>query len=145
MKLKILYFILIPLFSQAQPYHKLIEPNKYWDLAFFSGGSVCNIDINQAYRNYFNGDTIMPNGLLYKKMYSYQMHPISPWIYCPPFYVDTSSFLTYLFIREDTVQRKVYTYVNQDELAYDFNLNQGDTLFSYYAGGGVLQTVDSTA
>ncbi len=143
MKHFLLIILLLSINATAQPYHKLIGSNKYWDLATYNGGSVCNIDDGWAFRYFFSGDSLMPNGLTYAKLYYYKMRPVNQGLYCPPFYVDTSVFLSNWFMREDTVQRKVYIYAGQDELLYDFNLNQGDNLQSLYATGGSLQTIDS--
>ena len=145
MKKILLIFAFIPIVGISQPYLKLIEPNKYWDIAYYSGGSVCSIDSNAAFRYYFDGDTLMPNALIYKKTRSFKMLSQMSWLYCPPFLVDTTSNEGLFYIREDTIQKRVYTIENnQDQLAYDFNLNSGDTLQSLYAGAGVLQIVDST-
>ncbi|MEP7264467.1 MAG: T9SS type A sorting domain-containing protein [Bacteroidota bacterium] len=146
MKNILLILLLVPLIGSSQPYFKLIEPNKYWDIAFYSGGSVCSIDNGAAFRYYFDGDTLMPNGITYQKTKYFKMFSQMSWLYCPPFLVDTIAIEGYFFIREDTIQKRVYTIENnQDQLVYDFNLNTGDTLNSVFAGGGILQTVDSTS
>ena len=146
MRAIILLFFVIPLLGHAQVYHKLIEQNKFWDQACYTGGSVCNIDSGQAFRYYFQDDTLMSNGITYNKTFYFRMLP-SMALYCPPFFVDQAPNAGYMLLREDTIQKKVYIYRGngQEDLIYDFNLNSGDTLNSLYAGAGYLQTVDSTA
>ncbi|MFH0893478.1 MAG: T9SS type A sorting domain-containing protein [Bacteroidota bacterium] len=145
MKKTILIAILFISVAQArgQGYHKLLETEKYWDIAYTSGGTVCNIDNGMAYRYFISGDTLI-SGKSYSLFSRYHMSSVSVNPYCPPFIVDTISQFYTLFLKEDTITKQVFVYANsQDNLIYDFSLDSGDTLQSSYAGGDSILTIDS--
>jgi hypothetical protein len=137
------------LFSSTfgQTYHRLIKPNKYWDVQMcLMPPGICNYTNGSRY--YFKGDTVIA-GKLYDAIYEYSIWHVNPGPYCPPYAIDTS--VTYqlwgIFMREDTMARKVYVYnngINSDDLLYDFNLQPGDTLKSQYSYMPIIVKVSDT-
>lgn len=120
-------------YLSGQGYHKLIEENKYWDVSYAKSECICGpFNYQTPPRRYsFKGDTMI-NGINYAK--SYQSNFIGEWeIFCPPFVVDTNeSFWPYHFLREDTIEKKVWLYSGPNDvdfLLFDFSLEQGDTLY----------------
>ncbi len=104
------------------------------------------------------GDTAL-GGLVYKKVYKkkIQSQASSVLELVPPYFIDQVSLTA--FLRDDTLDRKVYTYptTNEwgfggcepltDELIHDFSLNPGDTLNTclHTDPAGFPITVDSVA
>ncbi|MBI4646378.1 MAG: T9SS type A sorting domain-containing protein [Bacteroidia bacterium] len=131
-------------FAYTQAYNPLIEDNKYWDVLHFCGfltNPICGYCDDEG-RYFLNGDTII-NGKEYKKIYVsgfIKNNTVPDPYFCPPYLVDTVSFFTHRFIREDTLEKKVYYFdeeiysnysaciVDGEVLLYDFNYEQGDTL-----------------
>ena len=129
--------------ARGQGYHKLLETEKYWDIAYTSGGTICNIDYDMAYRYFISGDTLI-TGNNYYLFSRYHMSSASVNPYCPPFVVDTISQVHTLLLREDTTTKQVFVFANsQDHLMYDFSLDSGDTLQSAFAGGDSILIIDS--
>ena len=133
-----LIFSMLSLVSLSQEYHPVIELNKYWDQSDWNSYYPCSIF---PYRYVFLQTYTTINGHTYQlcKPYPLQGLPGPGISTCPPFVADTNSSYNY-WLREDTVAQKVYIYdplysENPDQLLYDFTLNVGDTLQSYYAGG----------
>jgi hypothetical protein len=133
----ILFGLILVQTLYGQNYHKMIEANKYFDVALYEQGHICAYSDNvPPKRFFFKGDTII-NSKSYSKIYAYTMSPTwgPPPPYCPPFEIDTLYSLQYFFIREDTLLQKVYRCCNginnEEELLFDFCLQQGDTLGSY--------------
>jgi hypothetical protein len=133
--------------ANGQSYHKLIEgKDKYWDIAFYEQGNICG-NTGFPIRYFINGDTII-NDLTYSKVYSYPFLAVDPkYGTCPPYLVDTNYYLTNIFIREDTLLKKVYRYFPEqdtDGLLFDFSLNIHDTLkyYDYPSGFGIV-TIDT--
>lgn len=94
---------------KAQDYHPLIKPNKIWTIGCVS--SIIN-PFNTTYRTMSIGDTTEINGLIY-----YEVNTDEPYA---------------IFMREDSVEQKVYTYLpdsNAEYLTFDFNVNINDTIF----------------
>lgn len=121
--------------TYGQDYHRLLNETTYWDISGAAMGYICTGFSDYPPSRYsFSGDTLV-NGKVYAKSYSRKLIPIgyTPPPNCPPFYVDTIATVAgYYFLREDTIQKKVWRYdeVNDDEiLLYDFSLEQGDTLY----------------
>ncbi len=150
MKKLLSFFIIIFIFnnlSNSQSYHKLINDTLYWDVAFAEMGYICGAYSDFGpWRYKFNGDTVI-NDILYSKFIGYEHfsinHPSPP--KCIPFYIDTNFTSEPLFfIREDTVNRKVYRYDGYnggDLLWYDFSAEQGDTILYPFYGEFVVDTV----
>lgn len=142
---KYYWTLLLTLFfssTHGQNYNPLIRPNLIWDVMHGSG-ATCNLIGGNRY--FFQGN-ITISGYQYNTIRTYPIIPVNPGPYCPPFVVDPSlNWITGIFIREDTLAKKVFVYNNdQDELFYDFNLSAGDTLNSQYAGQGSTLIIDST-
>ncbi len=136
------------LLAQNDAYKPIISPNISWDMQFgyvTSPNPICELEYGGRY--FFNGDTII-NDLVYYQLHKYPIISLSEF-YCPPYAVVNSGMdKTDIFIREDTTERKVYIWEDNsvppspEYLLFDFNLEVGDTLNSYFNGGGGL-IVDS--
>ena len=139
-----LYFFAVTIsnsFTQTNVYHPFPDSNTIWigtDKSF--DGIDCYI--YNDYNLYISGDTTM--GLYtYRKLYrdGYM------WSNCPPpgyYYYDQY----YGAFRQDIINKKIYLNFNgTDTLAYDFNLNVGDTLpptyLNWYASNNYVETIDS--
>ena len=131
-----------PLLVYSQSYHKLIRTNTYWDNYFTDVMCYSNID-----RIFFTGSDTIISGISYKMSRQFPFAAVYQGPLCPPFVIDTISFSTYSFIREDTIVRKVYIYTSEysqpDQLLYDFSLQVGDTLHSEYNGNPVVTAIDT--
>jgi hypothetical protein len=135
-KWKLLFLILVFPWGGTfcQDYIPLIDTTIYWDIAEHSMGHICNYSYRLPTRYFFKGDTVI-NGMNYKKVYAYDFmteDPGSPG--CPPFVIDTTYYLTDIFMRENLDEQKVYRYfpnTHSEELLYDFSVSIGDTLFGY--------------
>jgi hypothetical protein len=131
----------------GQSYHRLIQPNKSWDILHCSNPpGICNY--TSGYRYYFMGDTVI-SGITYNTVYTHDIRNIYPGPYCPPYGIDTSSTspVWWISMREDTLTRKVYMYDHtrqMEDLMYDFTLQPGDTLKSFYSGFPVVLDVHDT-
>jgi len=97
----------------------------------------------------YNKDTVL-GGITYRINKCYPFKSVNPGPLCPPFVIDTTSFTSISFFREDTINRKVYIYCEgcqqTDQLFYDFSLSVGDTLQSneqtLYGEPLVLTSID---
>ncbi len=147
--LAIITFSILSFAAMSQAYHPVIEMNKYWDQSNQDGWSPCSLEPRRY--KFVDVYTTM-NGHTYQMCKTYRLRgqPIDDQMTCPPFVADTIPIET-SWLREDTIARKVYIYYplwepNPDQLLYDFTLNVGDTLQSYYAGYGfplVLSAVET--
>jgi hypothetical protein len=129
------------LFSQANIYHPFPDSNAVWNE--MCGYLQMNTPVNNPHIFFLAGDTII-SGNTYKKIftsgYRYSQFPGNNCC----FYYNQSAAM----IRQDTVQRKIYTYSSpNDTLLYDFNLNVGDTLpasnINYQGSGNYVSSIDS--
>lgn len=115
---------------KAGDYQKLIEGNKYWDIATQNGASICRYSAFPR-RYFFKGDTTIDDKN-YRRICFYSFESVDGTnSICPPYIVDTTAISTQILIREDTIQQKVFEYNNSEKkeyLLYDFNLSVGDTL-----------------
>jgi hypothetical protein len=130
----ILSFLSITSFPQA--YHPVIEPNKVWDQSDEDGYFPCSF-LPRRYK-FTDNDTVL-GGVTYRICNEFRLLGVpGPGIMtCPPFMADTLADAL-IFMREDTTERKVFIYDEEsypqvDQLLYDFTLNIGDTLQSYFA------------
>jgi hypothetical protein len=144
-------FILLIILAQFTPvvgqsYSALLRNNVSWDVFYYQGSQICGL--NSAVRYYIDSDTTI-NSINYKII---KGHPIvslltQPNPFCPPFAVDDNqTFLSNYFMREDTIQQKVYVFDHQniqEHLLYDFSLSTGDTINSNYPGQGSPFIIDS--
>ncbi len=148
--IKILFILLFPVVLSAQGYIKLINNDFYWDIPEADMGYICQgFGENGPYRYKFNGDTVI-DGVTYSKLYYSnfinQNEPPAP--NCPPFAVDTSFILQpHIFMREDTIEKKVYRYTtfngtSEEIILYDFSLEQGDSVhFSDFYPDSYIDTI----
>ncbi len=131
-------------FINAQEYHPLIEEGKSWDDITCQ---MCGVCPNYAERYFYTGQDTLINGLLYSNIGKFNFIGFSGMETCPPYSVDTVPYTDVRFIYEDTTERKVYLWWNnQPELLYDFSLQVGDTLFSAWAAFGgsiVVEQIDT--
>ncbi len=82
-------------------------------------------NISMAYIEHrLDGDTLIA-GKTYKKVKWNKYQNPSSWSYW--FF---SNEIMFKAVREDTINKKVYAYLNGDSLIYDFGLNVGDTIHS---------------
>lgn len=102
----------------AQKYYPLVKESHLWNVTQEFVESTYTISYRVV------GDTVM-NEKHYKKFMG--------------FYVDDGTYASFpTFIREDTIEKKIYTkpiYSINDSteyLLYDFSLNVGDTFLTYY-------------
>ncbi len=112
-------------FGQTNVYHPFPDSNAVWieDTWFVDAWTCLNYDDHNLF---IDGDTTIGNNT-YHKLYK------NGWItiFCPP-----NSPPAYFYapaywgaFRQDSANKKVYLNLNNNEsLAYDFNLNAGDTL-----------------
>jgi hypothetical protein len=133
--------------SVGQSYQKFINDQLFWDVAYAEMGYICGAYSDFGpWRYKFNGDTVI-NNTNYSKIVGFEhfsmLHPSPP--KCDPFYVDTNSiYIPRFFIREDTINRKVYrydSYLEVEHLWYDFNAEQGDTIIYPNYGPFIVDTV----
>lgn len=116
----------------SQTYHKLIRQNVYWDVYHIILPEMC---YTYANRISFTGQDTVIESVTYKKSIQYSFKQINPGPFCPPFQILTNAINTGEYLREDTIEKKVYmTFSNpvDEVLLYDFSLNVGDTLHSTY-------------
>jgi hypothetical protein len=138
-KLIIYLFLCSTSYSVAQVniYHPFPDSNNIW-IGTDVGFDGINCFIYDNYNLYISGDTII--GIyayhkLYKDGYVYSNCP-------PPGYYYFNQY--YGAFRQDVTNRKIYLKFNgADTLAYDFNLNAGDTLPCTYLSGYSLNYVES--
>jgi hypothetical protein len=146
--LLLLSLLIIGLNDYSQDYHKLIRTGAYWDQYTVVLPEWCYTTITRY--SFTNIDTVL-GGHTYRINKCYPFKAISSWPMCPPFVIDTISFISGSFFREDTINRKVYKYCpdcqQKDELFYDFSLSVGDTLKSeeqtLYGEPLVLTSIDT--
>lgn len=134
----ICWIVLLPLSGYSQEYHKLLRPETYWDIYDVILPEMCYTYISRVY--FTNNDTLII-GNLYRISKEYPFLRVNPGPYCPPFVISNESYPTNKFLREDTILKKVYIYVDEwlnphEDILYDFSLNVGDTLNSYYQTQG---------
>lgn len=142
--LKLIIFALflnsIHLSSHAQTYPPLLEENKTWDV-FYWGNPMFDpscpfIFYCSGQQFYINGDTII-NDLHYKIIRTNYIGSVNEsGFFLWPFQLYESTTISG-FMREDTVTKQIYSiypsyYGDEEYLAYDFNMEVGDTLVVSY-------------
>ena len=114
-----------------QEYHKLIRLNTYWDQWHITSPQWW---YDYIWKIYFTQNDTVLEGKTYKISRYYPYEPVNPPLLIPPFVISTVSQPTNIFLREDTLERKVYRYFEElspkDQTIYDFSLSVGDTLQS---------------
>ncbi len=130
-------------FAQTNVYHPFPDSNAIWiGTEVTSDGTGCLI--YNIYNLYISGDTTIEE-ITYHKLYEdgYKYSPN-----CPPpgpFYYYNQYYGAF---RQDTFNKKIYLNFGEgDLLAYDFNLNVGDTLPPTYLSmqypNYIVQSIDS--
>jgi hypothetical protein len=125
-------FILTYLFSQGQTtvYHPFPDSDAIWVGLSWHGDLGAPCTIFDEYNLYISGDTAI-GPYTYHKLYknSYKWSSCPP----PPGYYEYGQYCG--AFRQDIVNKKVYlSQLGVDTLAYDFNLEAGDTLVSCLGG-----------
>lgn len=126
----------------TQSYHKLIRENVYWDEATFLGSAICSYD--NIKRVEFSTDTTIGSHS-YKKMIEYNFYNLEPGPFCPPFAIDTVANNSSVFLREDSINQKVYitnsSIAPAEHLLFDFSLEVGDTFVNTYGVSAIYLVV----
>ncbi|MCD4747660.1 MAG: hypothetical protein K8R58_15300, partial [Bacteroidales bacterium] len=115
-------FIFYSAEAQTNVYHPFPDSNVVWVGTSWYNYPPTDVIYND-YNLYISGDTIIGSNIYHKL---YQNGYI--WATCPPpgYYYFGQYFGAF---RQDSANKKVYFFENgNDTLAYDFNLNIGDTL-----------------
>lgn len=132
---------LFPLLCQEHTYLSMLEEDAYWDVAQVYPAGTCGYYAYNAFRYEIGGDTTI-NGKVYKYFNRYPL--LTKYEELCDFWVGSQKErFTGAFLREDTLERKVYIYVSdlyenstmyngKEYLHCDFNLEKGDTLQSEY-------------
>lgn len=131
----------ITLESKAQPYRPMAVEGAHW---IVKADDVIGFT-TRLFEYYCSGDTVV-NDIQYKKIY---YRDLAPTMDPPPFY-PISEYSLFAFLRDDTVNRKVYAYtlemplfgscdVAEEVLLYDFSVQPGQpvvqcTFPSFYEG-----------
>lgn len=125
--------------AQTNVYHQFPDSNAQWSGFHWSrnGGSTIT---NDYYSLVISGDTTI-GSFVYHKLYQSGNINCVP---CSPPGINYSNVYAGAF-RQDIPNKKVYLYLGgTDILAYDFNLNVGDTIKTCLTGGGVcINAIDS--
>lgn len=127
-----LLFIFLGYKSYSQNYLSMLSDSLYWDVSYRvnSPAPCAPYGVSGPVRYALSGDTII-NAILYKQLKGFSSDPFNPGG-CPPFFFDTVSQNLDIFLREDTAAKRVYKYdINslQEELLFDFSLQQGDSIY----------------
>ena len=121
--------MLIFVYGNSQPYHPLIQSNKFWTNMQYDvqANSICNFV--SGYQVQFLSDTVI-QGVTYKKMAGCSMISLCQCpFYCAPYIADTSGNCNSItsnlsFMREDTISKKVfildYNVSTAEQILYDF-------------------------
>jgi hypothetical protein len=137
------YFLFAFTLIQGQSYFPLIQSNKFWTVLHGDGSQICYLSGGDQY--FFQYDTVI-SGVVYQIVYGYPIETIQTGPFCPPLTVNYNFCSIKAFMREDSINKKVFIYDqnnNAEDLLYDFNLSPGDTLKSAYASQGSILVLDS--
>jgi len=127
----VLIFFLSSFLGKAQQYVPLVVDSSHWFIVPFEQGFYPPPYSISEYFLY--GDTVV-SSVSYKKVF-YRSETINSTAYSPL----SSTFSLYALLREDTLNKKVYSILfqnisgsscllNQEVLLYDFDIQVGDTL-----------------
>ncbi|MEL7120000.1 MAG: T9SS type A sorting domain-containing protein [Bacteroidota bacterium] len=124
-------------------YEPLLKEGRVWSK--YDWYSECFVQYCRGVRLFIEGDTII-NEKTYKKVFGKFIYALEAPVFVPPFGISEVPGLVG-FMREDTVTRRVYTYITYDDrseyLTYDFSLRVGDTLQIEYLNEGDYAILDS--
>jgi hypothetical protein len=129
-------------FSQDDEYHPLIRPGLEWNVTEYA-----NFDYIFPFgkRKYFFGeDTLIGNHVYTKILYHPYVTEYDEFGFPGPWLISGNTIIeSWLYIREDVDERKVYLYDSDNDgtegLIYDFSLNTGDTLNYDYPSWGAVE------
>lgn len=128
--------------AQTNVYHQFPDSNAQWSGKIWYKSSMSTATYD-TYNLIISGDTTI-GSFVYHKLYK------SGNIYTPPGPPSSMYYYNNLYsgaFRQDIPNRKVYLHKNGvDKLAYDFNLNVGDTLktcLTTFGGGIRINAIDS--
>lgn len=130
--------------AQTNVYHQFPDSNCLWTGLNWdhSGGGSGPVQYD-SYQLSISGDTTI-GSFVYHKLYQ------SGFTYCQPCPMNNGQYYNLHYVgafRQDTPNKKVYLYKNgADNLAYDFNLNVGDTIktcLSTFQTGHYISSIDS--
>lgn len=129
-------------FGQTNVYHPFPDSNAVWlQSSWYIDGYGCLI--SDDHNLFISGDTVIGSHTyhkLYKNGYKSGFCP-PVGIPFPPFYYFGEYWTAF---RQDIFNKKVYLFdAGQDTLAYDFNLDVGDTLLSAISGFNIVNSIDS--
>lgn len=122
-------FVIIFQYTYTQDYIPLAVEGVHWIVRFDDIETIYPVDGLWEY--YATGDTVIDE-VLYAKIYKRDLVVTQDG---PPFEAD-GPYILYGFIRDDSIERKVYAIkfhefdncpVNEEYLLFDFSLNIGDT------------------
>ncbi|MEI7526738.1 MAG: T9SS type A sorting domain-containing protein [Mariniphaga sp.] len=130
-------------FGQTNVYHPFPDSNAVWlQSSWFNDGTGCLV--SDDHNLYLSGDTLLGSysyHKLYKNGYKsgFCPPPAPPF---PPYYYFGEYWGAF---RQDIINKRVYLFENgKDTMAYDFNLNLGDTLpASFINGFNYVSSIDS--
>ena len=126
----------LPFSGKSQTYHKLIQDSVYWDeIKFNYQGDGC-FGYDSIKRLFFETDTTI-GGVLYSKVKYYNFISLDNDSFCPPFEIAHQKYeLFNIFVREDTLERKVYIldigFSPVEQLLFDFSLQPNDMFYNTY-------------
>ncbi len=133
----------------AQEYHKLLRDDFTWDVWYSDTEKNPNCEVYDVKRYFIEGDTTISEKS-YKKIGYYSFSPVnSEGPYCWPYQVNPGTgVLEGCFLREDTLNRKVYLIApdyEEEILLYDFTLQVGDFTndIPSYSGANEIDEIDS--
>lgn len=141
-RITILFAFFLSTNLYCQEYEPLLSNNKFWDVVYWESGGI--IPQTSGERQFLKGDTLIQDKT-YCIIRAKSIIPINePNVFYPPFSISEGSYIVG-FIREDTINKKVYTCGENDSieyLTYDFDLQPKDTLILAYLDS-VTAIVDS--
>jgi hypothetical protein len=140
----IFLFLSIFGYSQDDEYHPLIRPGLEWNVTEYA-----NFDYIFPYgkgKYFFGEDTLIGEQVYTKILYHPYVTEYDEFGYPGPWFIAGNITIeSWLYIREDVDERRVYLYDSSEDgmegLIYDFSLNSGDTLRYDYPWWGVQNMV----
>lgn len=113
----------------AQQYHPFIQYGTYRDEFWAPELQICNFSYGNTY--FFKGDTILGGKQYFRLLSSPIFGSSDEAPFCPPYVVDTSEYIIYALLREDTATKKVYQWdmtAQEEWLMFDFSVQAGDSV-----------------
>ena len=150
-KILILFvFIIATQVAYSQTYHKLIRDSVYWDEVKVNGSGNGCFGRDSIKRLFFESDTLI-KGMQYSKVFYYNFISLHIDSFCPPYEISPIKYeLNGVFVREDTIEKKVYIrnfgIDTLEHLIFDFSLQLGDSLsidFEWCCNFFLVTSIDS--